>query len=101
MFRVMTQEDECEFLKLSFESFNKISKVSDFNFNMFKIFFIGLIFYEMFSSLKKLINEQKMEKYNVIKNCKAYNAWPKHTIEELVKVFEWRQFSANTSNYII
>lgn len=70
MFRVMTQEEKCEFLKLSFDSYTKITK--------------------------KLISEENLEIFNIIRNCKAYGSWPKHAIEELIKVFEWRTFSPNT-----
>ena len=28
--------------------------------------------------------------------CHAYSDWPKHAVEELVKIFEWRTFGANT-----
>jgi len=38
-----------------------------------------------------------MEKFDVIKNCKAYSSWPKHAIEELLNVFEWRSYAPNTS----
>ncbi|CAF0957224.1 unnamed protein product, partial [Brachionus calyciflorus] len=70
MFRVITLEDKCEFLKISISNYEKISK--------------------------KIIDEEREEKIQAIKNCKAYNSWPKHTIEELMEIFEWKTFSANT-----
>ncbi len=70
MFRVMTLEDECEFVKLSVESYKKITK--------------------------KLCDEENMEKFMAIRKCKAYSEWPKHAIEELVRIFEWRSFAPNT-----
>ena len=47
---------------------------------------------------KKVFDEETTLKYNAIKNCSSYNSWPKHAIENIIKLFEWRHFSANTSN---
>jgi len=66
----MTLEDNCEFVKLSVESYKKITK--------------------------KIIDEENNEKFMAIKSCVAYSRWPKHAIEELVKVFEWRTFAPHT-----
>ena len=45
--------------------------------------------------------EQKIDKYNAIKTCIHYTSWPKHTIEELMKFFEWRDYTPNTSRHKI
>ena len=50
--------------------------------------------------LKKILFEEKTEKLNLIKSCKSYTSWPRHILEELIGIFEWREFSANTSKIL-
>jgi CRP-like cAMP-binding protein len=37
-----------------------------------------------------------MEKLNAIKLCPSFKTWPRHTVEELMTLFEWRTFQAST-----
>lgn len=97
MFRVMTLEDECEFLKISIANFIKVKDVSQKK-RKPPIECSNLV-YIIF--LKKIEEEEKQEKFNAIKKCPSYSSWPKHTIEELMNLFEWRDFPQNTSSFYI
>jgi hypothetical protein len=58
-----------------------------------------VLYYELklFKLLKKFEINEKNEKLNALKRCVSYKTWPKHTLEELMKIFEWRHFEPNTS----
>ena len=91
MFRVLTMEDKCEFLKISIESFTKVLKVITL------LYLITIYIDLQIYTFKKVDEEERSKKLLAIKSCKSYSSWPKHTIEELMELMEWRNFSANTS----
>ena len=100
MLRVVSMEDSSEFMMISIESFNKLTQVCDaMHFIYSYLLLCNLCLFVEWLHEQKFHDEERDEKLRAIQSCSSYSSRPRHLIQQLMAVFEWREFAPNTSEH--